>query len=195
MAAAPSRGEWTTVQSKGPNKAPKKKQMPCPTIDQRSFKLKISPPTHLLTQSILDITSRINRTLHQEGVNDVRVDRMRQNANGRLLGTTTPLSMAETLFRHRDLVQQAARTLDTSITSLDPFEKWGWVKIHGVSLLGYMEKGSSGLQKLREELEAENGGIRSPLRPGGWAGQGPAYTSRYVGSNGHAWCWRWWERR
>ena len=39
---------------------------------------------------------------------------------------------------------------------MGPFEKWGWVKIHGVSLPCYMEKGSGDLQKLREELEAEN---------------------------------------
>ena len=52
--------------------------------------------------------------------------------------------------------------MDTSITSLGPFEKWGWVKIHDVSLLGYMEKGSGGLQKLREELEAENERVQVP---------------------------------
>ena len=65
--------------------------------------------------------------------------------------------------------------MDTSITSLGPFEKWGWVKIHGVSRLGYMEKGSGGLQKLREELEAESEGIRvhSAAR---WLGETGTHT-------------------
>ena len=120
---------------------------------------------------------------------------MRQTVNGRLLGTTTPLSTAGALFRHKDLVLRAARTVDMRITSLDPFEKWGWVKIHGVSLLGYMEKGSGGLQKLREELESENEGIQVPSTARWWAGQGPAHASRSTGSNGHLWYWQWWERR
>ena len=49
------------------------------------------------------------------------------------------------------------------INSLGPFQRWGWVNFHGASLPCYMEKGSGGLQKLREELEAENEGARAPL--------------------------------
>ena len=65
--------------------------------------------------------------------------------------------------------------MDTSITSLGPFKKRGWVKIHGISLLSYMEKGSGGLQKLREELAVENEGIRVPSAAR-WLGGAEART-------------------
>ena len=149
----------TTVQ---PGPTSKKQPTPQPTIDQRSFGLKHNPTAVLLTPNIMDITSRINRALHQEGINDVRVDRICQTVSGRLLGTTTPLSTAETLLRHRDLPLRAARSVGSSIICSGPFEKWGWVKIHGASPPRYMEKGSGGLQKLREELEVENEGARAP---------------------------------
>ena len=66
------------------------------------------------------------------------------------------------MAENRNLVLRATRSVDSSIASLGPFEKWGWVKIHGASLLSYMEMGSGGLQKFREELEAENEGVRLP---------------------------------
>lgn len=70
----------------------------------------ISPSTHL------DIVSRINRALRQEGVSYIRVDRIRQATNGRLgLGTTTPLSTAHTLLKYRDLVLKAARPVNSNI--------------------------------------------------------------------------------
>lgn len=47
--------------------------------------------------NIPDIVSRISRALRLEGIIDARVDRIRQTVNGRLLGTTAPLSTARAL--------------------------------------------------------------------------------------------------
>lgn len=63
-------------------------------------------------------------------------------------------------MKYKDLVLQAARSVDSSINSLDPFERWGRVKIHGVGLPNYMERGSGGLQKLIAEVE----GAQVPAR-------------------------------
>ena len=81
------------------------------------------PSTQLLTSNLLDVTSRINRALHKEGIRDVRVDRVRQSAGGRLLGTTTPSSTTQALLRLGDLVLRAARSVDSSISDLRPFER------------------------------------------------------------------------
>ena len=55
---------------------------------------------------------------------------------------------------------RAARTADTSISDIRPLQRWKWIRIHNLSLSRYMRKG--GLTRLREELEAENGGVDIP---------------------------------
>ena len=55
---------------------------------------------------------------------------------------------------------RVARTADTSISDIRPLQRWKWIRIHNLSLSRYMKKG--GLTRLREELEAENGGVDIP---------------------------------
>ena len=66
---------------------------------------------------------RINRAIHQKGVNDVPVNRICQTVNGRLLSTITPPSAAEVLLRYRDLALRAARSVGSDVISLEPFER------------------------------------------------------------------------
>ena len=65
-------------------------------------------------------------------------------------------------FAHRDLVLRAARTVDNSIRDVAAQQKWMWIRIHDVSLGRYMGGTDGGLRRLREELEAENDGVRIP---------------------------------
>ena len=53
--------------------------------------------------------------------------------------------------------------LDASISDITAQQKWMWTRIHNISLTRYMGKErDGGLQKLREELEAENSGVQIP---------------------------------
>ena len=54
---------------------------------------------------------------------------------------------------------KAAWTILGGASDLVPQQRWHWVKIHNVSLVRYMGKTLGGLRLLREELEAENGGV------------------------------------
>ena len=50
---------------------PEKQSAPPPITDQWSFELKLHQSVSLLTPNIVDITSKINRALHHEDINDV----------------------------------------------------------------------------------------------------------------------------
>lgn len=57
---------------------------------------------------------------------------------------------------------RAARSADSSVTGLEARTAWWWVKVHGIPVARYVGKGSHGTDSLREELEAENGGVKIP---------------------------------
>ena len=58
-------------------------------------------------------------------------------------------------------------------------ETWCRVKIHGVSLNRYLGRGTHGLEKLREEIEAENDGVEIPMQIR-WLGRVPDIKERAV---------------
>lgn len=135
---------------------------PTPSLDQRSFELVHDGDIRLSANEVANITSAINRALHKEGIEGIRVDRVRCTDTRRILGTTTPTSTLQGLLAHRDLVLRAARTVDNSIRDVAAQQKWMWIRIHDVSLGRYMGGTDGGLRRLREELEAENDGVRIP---------------------------------
>ena len=53
-------------------------------------------------------------------------------------------------------------TADPSVTGLEARTTWWWIKMHGIPIARYVGRGSYGTDSLREELEAENGGVRIP---------------------------------
>ena len=77
------------------------------------------------------------------------------------MGATSPTSSLHDLLQHRDMVLRAARTVLSDISDIVPQQRWKWIRIHNVPLERYMG-GGGGLRKLREELEAENTGVRIP---------------------------------
>ena len=159
--ATPPSGGWKVAQSKRAIKATKKKPTPQPTIDQRTFELVHAMTSALTPKDTANLTSAINRALHQGGISDVRVDRVRCTDKARLIGATSPTSSLQDLLRHRDAVLRAARGVLSDISDIAPKQRWKWIRIYNVPLDRYMG-GGGGLNKLREELEAENTGVRVP---------------------------------
>ena len=41
-------------------------------------------------------------------------------------------------------------------------KSWWWIKAHAIPVARYLGRGTNGTETLREELEAENEGIRIP---------------------------------
>ena len=130
-------------------------------MGQRAFEPVYNPEAYILPTYVPVITSVISRALHREGIKKARVGRIRLSSAGRLFGVTTSTTQLS-LSELRDLVLRAAREVDPSAIDLFPKQKWRWVKTHRISLARHVDRGSGGLRKPREELEAENEGLRTP---------------------------------
>ena len=112
-----------------------------------------------------DVMSAVNWALHQEGAPiHVRMYQLRKNARGTLAGLSTPLAPIKQLLLFRDTVICAAHTVEPAVIDITVNETWRRVKIHGVSLNRYLERGTHGLEKLREEIMAENEGVEVPMQ-------------------------------
>ena len=132
-------------------------------MDDRTFELPHGTGFKLSPNDSENITSQISRALHNAGISNTRVERIRCTETRRILGATSPTSTLKDLLQHRDMVLKAARTVDTSITGITVQQKWMWTRIYNISLTWYMGKErDGGLRKLREELEAENSGVQIP---------------------------------
>jgi len=113
----------------------------------------------------LDISSEVNRALFEAKVpHFVRIQGVTKNTRGCLSTITTPLATAEMLIRYREIVIKAARKVDAGIVDIETNELWERVKMHGVNFDRYLgKKTGGGLEKLRQELQAENEGVVLPL--------------------------------
>jgi hypothetical protein len=60
-------------------------------------------------------------------------------------------------------VVKAARGIDQGIIDLEKNETWEKVKMHGISFDQYAVKKSGGLEKPRQEIQAENEGEVVPM--------------------------------
>jgi hypothetical protein len=68
------------------------------------------------------------------------------------------------LIRYREIVIKAERKVDPGIVHIEMNELWERVKIHGVNFDRYLGRKTGGqLEKLRQELQAENEGVVLPL--------------------------------
>jgi len=113
----------------------------------------------------LDISSEVNRALFEAKVpHFVRIQGVTKNTRGCLSTITTPAATAEMLIRYREIVIKAARKVDAGIVDIESNELWEKVKMHGVNFDRYLgKKTGGGLEKLRQELQAENEGVVLPL--------------------------------
>jgi len=67
-------------------------------------------------------------------------------------------------LQYRNIIIMAAKTVDKGVVDVEENEPWERMKIHAVPLVLYMGKGTDGLQKMREEFEAENEGVVIPAQ-------------------------------
>jgi hypothetical protein len=107
-----------------------------------------------------EIASTVNRALFQlQAPAHVRIRNARRNVKGTITAITHQNAMAEMALLYRDIIIMAARSVDKGIIDVERNESWERLKIHTVPLLRYMGKGTKGLQKMSEEIQAENEGV------------------------------------
>ena len=113
----------------------------------------------------MDISSEVNRALFEVKVpHCVRIQGVIKNTQGCLSTITTPQAMAEMLIRYREIVIKAAMKVGAGIVDIETNELWERVKMHGVNFDRYLgKKTGGGLEKFRQELQAENEGVVLPL--------------------------------
>jgi hypothetical protein len=113
----------------------------------------------------LDTSSEVNRALLEVKVpHFVRIQVDMKDTRGCLSTITAPGATAEMLIRYREIVIKVAGKVDTGIVDIEMNKLWERVKMHGVNFDRYLgKKTGGGLEKLRQELQAENKGVVLPL--------------------------------
>jgi len=112
-----------------------------------------------------EIASALNRALfHQKAPAHIRIMNATRNAKGAITAITHPNATAEMALQYHDIIITAARTVNRGVMDVEENESWESLKIHAVPLIRYMGKGMGGLQKMREEFEAENEGVVIPTQ-------------------------------
>jgi len=135
------------------------------SMEKRRVTFKRDNGLPLSQKKDLDISSEVNRALFEAKVpHFVRIQGVTKNTRGCLSTITTPAATAEMLIRYREIVIKAARKVDAGIVDIETVELWEKVKMHGVNFDRYLgKKTGGGLEKLRQELQAENEGVVLPL--------------------------------
>jgi len=141
------------------------------SMEKRRVTFKRDNGLPLSQKKDLDISSEVNRALFEAKVpHFVRIQGVTKNTRGCLSTITTPAATAEMLIRYREIVIKAARKVDAGIVDIETNELCERVKMHGVNFDRYLgKKTGGGLEKLRQELQAENEGVVLPL-PINWIG-------------------------
>jgi len=136
-----------------------------PPFEQQKFIMARDHKVQELKKEDDDILSAINRALHAAKVPSfIRFKEVRRNAHGTVTAVTTDTCTAIMMLEHRNTVIRAAKSVDSVTIGLDTNETWQRVRIYGIPLERYVGKGTHGLEKLREEMEAENDGLRFPMQ-------------------------------
>jgi len=135
------------------------------SMEKRRVTFKRDNGLPLSQKKDLDISSEVNRALFEAKVpHVVRIQGVTKNTRGCLSTITTPAATAEMLIRYRKIVMKAARKVDAGIVDIETNELWERVKMHGLNFDRYLgKKTGGGLEKLRQELQAENEGVVLPL--------------------------------
>ena len=135
------------------------------SMEKRRVTFKRDNGLPLAQKKDLDILSEVNRALFEATVPFfVRIQGVTKNTRGCLSTITTPGATAEMLIKYREIVIKAARKVDTGIVDIETNEIWERVKMHGINFDRYLgKKTGGGLEKLRQELQAENEGVVLPF--------------------------------
>jgi hypothetical protein len=128
----------------------------------------------------MDFISTVNRGLAANGApHYVRLHSVSKNQRGTVTAVTREGCSAEVLMRYADTVIKHARMFDPTIIGLDTNENWPRLKVHGLPLERYVGKGTFGLGKLREEIEADNEGVKVPIEAR-WLGRLEDIKKRWI---------------
>jgi len=135
------------------------------SMEKRRVTFKRDNGLPLSQKKDLDNSSEVNRALFEAKVPYfVRIQGFTKNTRGCLSSIMTPGATADMLNRYREIVIKTARNVDTEIVDIETNELWEKVKMHGVNFDRYLgKKTGGGLEKLRQELQAENEGVVLPL--------------------------------
>jgi len=135
------------------------------SMEKRRVTFKRDNGLPLSQKKDLHISSEVNRALFEAKVpHCVRIQGVTRNTRGCLSTITTPAATAGMLIRYQEIVIKAARKVDAGIVDIEMNELWERVKMHGVNFDRYLgKKTGGGLEKLRQELLAENEGVVLPL--------------------------------
>jgi len=113
----------------------------------------------------LDISLEVNRALFEAKVpHFLCIQGVTKNTRGCLSTIMTPGATAGMLIWYREVVIKAARKVDAGIVDIKTNELWERVKMHGVKFDRYLRKKTGGgLEKLLQEVQAENERVVLPL--------------------------------
>jgi len=104
-----------------------------------------------------EIASAINRALLQQTA-PAHIQIMNANRNAR--GTSTAITQQNVTSAmaliDRDVIITTARTVDKGVFNVEENESWERLHIHAVPLMRNMQKGTEGLQTMRDEIQTEN---------------------------------------
>ena len=120
------------------------------------------PPPNKMDQ---EIASPINRALfHQEALAHMRIINAKRNARESITAITHQNVTAAMALIYRDVISTAAHTVDTGVINIQENESWERLKIHAIPHVSYKGKGTEGLQKMRDDIHANNQGITIPVQ-------------------------------
>jgi hypothetical protein len=108
--------------------------------------------------------SEINCALFKVGALDwIRLREVRKNEKGSITATAAERCTIGNLRRYEDVIIRVARGINRGIIGFEEIEVWRKLKIHGIPLTRYVGRGTNRLEKLRDEIEAENAGVSVPM--------------------------------
>jgi hypothetical protein len=112
-----------------------------------------------------EIASAINRVLfHEKARAHIQIMNAKWNPNGAITAIIHKNAMAAMAQTFREVIINAAPTVDKGVIDVEENESLERLKFHAVPLVRYMGKGTEGLQKMQGEIHAENEGVVIPVQ-------------------------------
>jgi hypothetical protein len=167
--AEESNGGWNLVQDKTTVRRERERnQLMTPTQNTPMEKRKTIfmrdqtlPRAHRTGE---DYQSEINRALLKAGAPHwIRVREVKRNEKGTIRGIATKMCTVDNLKKYEAVVDKAGCMVDRGIIGFGENEAWQRLKIHGVPLNPYIERGTNGLKNLWAEIQAEYAGVIIPI--------------------------------
>jgi hypothetical protein len=168
--SAPTPGrQWETIpphaQSQrepvGPGPAP----MARSSLGVRHMILTKDEGVSLLNQMDQEIALAINRALfHQKSPAHIWIMNAKRNTRSIITAITHPDRRAVMALVYGGIIITTTCTVDIKVIDIEENQSWERLKIHALPLVRYMGKGTQGLQKMWDEIHAENEGVAVPVQ-------------------------------